>query len=136
MTCSKLIFKVLYYKMKHLLSLNACKAPPSSRLLSVGYVASRSAIESASIRFVVKQKILMKVQSTWKEELQNLTCGYDSNYIYNADVTGLFFPVRLNKTLYLRGEKCVGGKILRERLTVLVCGNVEICLMIWRSRWS
>ncbi len=61
---------------------------------------------------------------SWKQELQNLTSGYDSRDIYNADETGLFFRALPNKTLCLRGEKCVGGKISKERLTVLVCGNL------------
>lgn len=47
----------------------------------------------------------------------------DSN-IYNADETGVFYNITPDKTLKFKGEKCVGGKFVKNRLTVLVCANM------------
>ncbi|GBL87092.1 hypothetical protein AVEN_218783-1 [Araneus ventricosus] len=46
---------------------------------------------------------------------------YDDRDIFNADETGLFYRVLPDKTLY---EKCSGGKISKERLTLLLCYNL------------
>lgn len=41
--------------------------------------------------------------------------------IFNADETGLFWKALPNKTLAISGEECKGGKLAKERLTVLFC---------------
>ncbi|XP_039755819.1 tigger transposable element-derived protein 4-like [Pararge aegeria] len=45
--------------------------------------------------------------------------------IFNADETGLFFKLTPDKTLKFKGEKCVGGKLSKERITVLVAANMS-----------
>ncbi|XP_067620077.1 uncharacterized protein [Eurosta solidaginis] len=50
--------------------------------------------------------------------------GYDSRNIYNADETGLFFRALPDKTFALKGEECTGGKLAKDRLTILHCVNV------------
>lgn len=62
--------------------------------------------------------------SEWKEKLDTLIDGYDACDIYNGDEIGLFFRALPNKSLCLRGEKCIGGKISKERMTVYLCGNM------------
>jgi hypothetical protein len=44
--------------------------------------------------------------------------------IYNADETGLFLQALPTKSLTVKGEKCTGGKMSKQRLTVLLCGNM------------
>lgn len=64
------------------------------------------------------------VVSDWKEKLPSLVEGYDPKNIFNGDESGLFFRALPSKTLALKGEKCVGGKVSKERLTVFLCGNM------------
>ncbi|EEC14971.1 centromere protein B, putative [Ixodes scapularis] len=45
--------------------------------------------------------------------------------IYNADETGLFFQLLPAKTLASEDDKCVGTKTSKERVTVLLCANMD-----------
>lgn len=63
--------------------------------------------------------------SDWMEKLKEICDGYEAENIYNADETGLFYRIMPNKTLCFKGEKCSGGKSSKERLTVLLCCNIE-----------
>ncbi|XP_050059747.1 tigger transposable element-derived protein 6-like [Aphis gossypii] len=60
----------------------------------------------------------------WKSKISEYVKDYDACNIYNFDETGLFFHAIPNKTLKLKGEQCKGGKLSKERLTVLLCGNM------------
>ncbi|XP_050063252.1 tigger transposable element-derived protein 6-like [Aphis gossypii] len=60
----------------------------------------------------------------WKLKISEYVKDYDACNIYNCDETGLFFRAIPNKTLKLKGEQCKGGKLSKERLTVLLCGNM------------
>ncbi|GBL87492.1 hypothetical protein AVEN_118415-1 [Araneus ventricosus] len=46
-------------------------------------------------------------------------------HFFNADETGLFYKLTPNKTLNFKGEKCVGGKLSKVRITILVCSNMN-----------
>jgi hypothetical protein len=48
--------------------------------------------------------------------------GYEPKDIANCDETGLFFQALPNKTLCLKVEKCSGGKLSEQRLTIFLCG--------------
>ena len=61
----------------------------------------------------------------WKAKLPGIIAKYESRDIFNADETGLFFRVLPNKTMAFKDEICTGGKISKERLTVLLCCNME-----------
>ena len=50
---------------------------------------------------------------------------YEPRDIYNADETGLFFNVFPDRTLAYKGESCHGGKISKDRLTVLLRVNTD-----------
>lgn len=50
---------------------------------------------------------------------------YAPRDIFNADETGLFFKALPERTLALKNEKCSGGKFSKERITVLVCCNMD-----------
>lgn len=58
------------------------------------------------------------------EKLPGMLLGYKPEDIYNADESGLYFKALPDKTLTLKGEKCVGGKMSKERLTILFCANM------------
>lgn len=59
----------------------------------------------------------------WTVVVKQICEGYDSKNIYNLDETGLFFRALPDKTMSLRGENCSGGKLSKERLTVMLCVN-------------
>ncbi|KAL4153502.1 hypothetical protein QTP88_001335 [Uroleucon formosanum] len=54
----------------------------------------------------------------------SLRAGYCDDEIYNADEAGLFFKLTPDKTLRFKGEKCSGGKLSKDRITVLVAANM------------
>ncbi|XP_049302022.1 tigger transposable element-derived protein 6-like [Bactrocera dorsalis] len=60
----------------------------------------------------------------FQTKLQTLLNGYKPEDIYNADESGLFFRALPDKTLAFKSEKCMGGKLSKERLTILFCANM------------
>jgi hypothetical protein len=60
------------------------------------------------------------VKSVWVECQQ----GYSEEDIYTADETGVFYNIIPNSTFKFKDEKCVGGKMSKNHLTVLMCVNV------------
>jgi len=73
--------------------------------------------ESNSVNTEITQNWLEKIWPKLRE-------GYTDYRIYNADETGLFYKMLPNRTLKFKGEKCSGGKISKERLTVLVSASM------------
>lgn len=61
----------------------------------------------------------------WLEKVwPDLKARYSAENIFNADETGLFYRLTPNRTLKFRSEKCIGGKLTKERITVLVAANM------------
>lgn len=68
----------------------------------------------------------MNVTNNWINTVwPKLKEKYSSDDIFNADETGLFFKLTPDKTLKFKGDKCVGGKLSKERITVLVAANMS-----------
>lgn len=71
------------------------------------------------------------------EKLPDIIAGYKIEDIANCDETALFFRAIPKKTLHKKGEKCYGGKLSKERLTILLCcfadGKFEKPLVIGKS---
>ncbi|XP_039747898.1 tigger transposable element-derived protein 4 [Pararge aegeria] len=68
----------------------------------------------------------MNVTNNWISTVwPNLKMKYSPEDIFNADETGLFFKLTPDKTLKFKGEKCVGGKLSKERITVLMAANMS-----------
>lgn len=71
------------------------------------------------------------------EKLPSMLLGYQPEDIYNADESGLFFRALPDKTLALKSKKCTGGKLSKERLTILFCvsmaGYKEELLVIGKA---
>ncbi|XP_006002184.1 tigger transposable element-derived protein 4-like [Latimeria chalumnae] len=60
----------------------------------------------------------------WKSmTLVAILAQYELRDIYNADKTGLFWQLLLNRTLAFKGEKCSSGKQSKQRFTVLLAAN-------------
>ncbi|XP_047027976.1 tigger transposable element-derived protein 4-like [Helicoverpa zea] len=53
------------------------------------------------------------------------TQKYAPSDIFNSDEAGIFYKLTPDKTLKFKGEKCVGGKLSKERITVLVAANMD-----------
>lgn len=56
--------------------------------------------------------------------MHNRSVGaYEDNNILNIDEAGIFYRLMRDKTFKLEGEKCVVGKLSKERITALVGSN-------------
>ena len=65
------------------------------------------------------------VSENWLEHVwPDLRKNYADCDIYNADETGLFYRLTPSQTLRFKGETCSGGKLSKERLTILVTSNM------------
>lgn len=61
----------------------------------------------------------------WKKDLEEMIQDRNPKDIFNVDETGLFFKCTPDKTLAFKDEKCHGGKLSKERLTLLVGANMD-----------
>jgi len=62
----------------------------------------------------------------WKTEiLEPLLMKYPKEDVFNLDETGLFYRLMTDQTLSFKGEKCSGGRLSKERLTVALCANMS-----------
>ena len=60
------------------------------------------------------------VVDDFRSKLGTLVANYKPEDVFNADKTGLFFRTLPDKTLGVKGEACKGGKLAKERVTVLL----------------
>ncbi|CAC5395781.1 unnamed protein product [Mytilus coruscus] len=60
------------------------------------------------------------VVDDFKSKLENIVADYTPENVFNADETGLFFKALPDKTLGQKGEACKGGKLAKERITVML----------------
>lgn len=105
-----------------------------SKIEGKNFVCSRSWIERFKKRNCITEgKIVgesasvdINVVNNWFTTVwPDLSKNYDSNNIFNADETGLFYRLTPDKTLKFVGETCVGGKMSKVRITVLVAANMS-----------
>jgi hypothetical protein len=76
------------------------------------------------------------VVSEYKPKLLELISPYEPRNIYNEDKTKLLLWALPTKSLLAMGEKCTGGKMSKERLTVLsgnVVGEIKKPLVIGKA---
>lgn len=62
--------------------------------------------------------------TNWLEKWETIRQEYADEDIFNLDETGLFFNLAPDKTLRVKGENCAGGKLSKERVTLLVGANM------------
>lgn len=73
--------------------------------------------EGASVDIVAAEQ--------WRESVMPILKQYTPQDTFNMDETGLFYNMKPERTLSLKGETCRGGKKCKERLTVLLCCNAD-----------
>ena len=78
------------------------------------------------------------VVADYRQRLPAIIQGYELSDVFNCDETGLFFRVLPDKTLAVKESDCKGGKLSKERLTVMFCcsatGEKLKPLVIGKSR--
>lgn len=57
--------------------------------------------------------------------LPKILQNYAPKDVFNADETALFWRAQPTKTLELKGKKCYGGKLSKERISVMVMANSD-----------
>lgn len=93
------------------------------------FQASNGWLESFQRRHNINFRILcgesaaadLEVAAEWKSKLPNLLKEYTPEDQFNADEFALLYRQMPRKSLVVKGEKCAGGKLAKERLTVLAC---------------
>lgn len=104
----------------------------AKRLNNDGFKASNGWLESFKNRHQIvwssvsreANGVDMSIVQSWHSRITDLTKGFQPCDIYNADKTGFFFRAIPTKTFKQKGEKYVRSKQSKERITVLVCGNM------------
>lgn len=95
----------------------------ASKLNVTGFKASNGWLESFKTRHLLTFNALcgelndvnQSIVDDWKQKLPEIIAGYEMKE------TALFFRAIPSKSLQLKGEKCSGGKLSKERLSVLLC---------------
>ena len=65
------------------------------------------------------------VEAEWKVNLPSMCEGYAPANIFNMDETSFFYRTMPDKTLAQKGDQCKGGKVAKDRLTLVVaCSSV------------
>ncbi|UYV67858.1 TIGD4 [Cordylochernes scorpioides] len=67
-----------------------------------------------------------ETMTNWLTDVMpNIISNYACKDIFNADETGLFWRLLPDKTLHFKGETFTGGKASKERITILLCCNMD-----------
>ena len=93
---------------------------------SVGWLDKVRSRHNISFRTVCGESSAVdeNIVSDWQKRITGICESYEERNIFNCDETGLFFRTLSSKTMAFKGENCAGGKISKERLTVLLCVNM------------
>lgn len=67
----------------------------------------------------------VQIANQFKEQIPTIIQGPSAKDIYNLDELGLFFRLCPSKSLTYKGDTCHGGKLSKERITVLLCCNMD-----------
>jgi hypothetical protein len=106
----------------------ACKLGLNSFSCSEGW------LDRFKIRHAISAKVMSGESNScnhagadfWTQSvLPELLRQYSPVDIYNADETGLFWQLLPHKTHAFKGETCKGGKASKQRITVLLCSNMD-----------
>lgn len=96
-----------------------------------GFRASNGWLESFRKSYQIMHKnitgesadVNVKVIENWLQLLPDICKGYAPENIFNADETALFFKQIPSKTLHHKAEEAKGGKLRKERVSVLLCSS-------------
>lgn len=94
---------------------------------STGWLDGFKERNKISFKFVCGESgaVNQQLADQWKRDLEQMIEDRNPKDIFNVDETGLFFKCTPNKTLAFKDEKCHGGKLSKERLTLLVGANMD-----------
>ena len=53
----------------------------------------------------------MTIVGEWKEKIENRLKSYEPKDVYNYDETGLFYRALASRTLAVKGDRYIGGKL-------------------------
>lgn len=109
------------------------KAEQIALRLGIEFQASNGWIDRFKNRYGIVYKCVsgesasVDKESTdsWVSLLPTLISEYSPKDVFNVDEFGLFFNMLPDRTLTLKGENCHGGKLSKERLTVLAGANMD-----------
>uniref|UniRef100_A0A914UUZ2 HTH CENPB-type domain-containing protein n=1 Tax=Plectus sambesii TaxID=2011161 RepID=A0A914UUZ2_9BILA len=110
------------------------KAYEMARLLNIefqpsnGWLSRRKANENVSFHKLHGEKEAADSAGAvdWMEKVYpDMVKGYNSQDIFNADETGLYFKALPSGTMAVDGEKPYGGKVQKDRITILFLCNQE-----------
>jgi hypothetical protein len=101
----------------------------AQRLHIENFQASNGWLESFTTRHDINFRFLsgesgavdMPAVEDWKSKLHLVIKECRQLNQFNADEAGLFYRQMPRKSLIQKGEKCKGGKVAKERLSVLFC---------------
>jgi hypothetical protein len=65
------------------------------------------------------------IQNYLNVVLPDLIKDYEPRNIFNADETGLFYKAMPNKTMYYKNLACNKVKVVKDRLSILFCSNMD-----------
>lgn len=66
------------------------------------------------------------IVTSWLEKtLAPMLSSYHPRDVFNADETGVFYRLLPDKTFCFKGDSCHGGKQSKERITAMVCANMD-----------
>lgn len=109
------------------------KATEFGQMFGVDFTCSNGWIDRFKARHSISfakicgeaKSVDLNVTSDWLTETWPVVRNpYKDEDIFNGDETGLFYKLTPEKTVQFKNEKCVGGKLSKVRLTVLVCANM------------
>ena len=65
------------------------------------------------------------VEDWIREKLPRIIANYEPRNIFNADESALFFRMLPSKTLAEKSDPCIGDKKSKDRLSILICTNMD-----------
>jgi len=66
-----------------------------------------------------------EVIDDYRSRIPSIISGKNETEIFNCDEPGLFYRAMPDKTLAEKGDAVKGGKLAKERLTVLFCEKLK-----------
>lgn len=109
------------------------KATEFGQMFGVDFTCSNGWIDRFKARHSITfakicgeaKSVDQNVTNDWLNETWPvLRQSYRDEDIFNGDETGLFYKLTPEKTLQFKNEKCVGGKLSKQRFTAFVCANM------------
>lgn len=70
-------------------------------------------------------KVPEESANAWLKSFEEIKMQYSPRDIFNIDESGIFFNLFPNRTLHIKGEKCHGGTLSKQRITAVFTCNSD-----------